>query len=84
MGPGTLDVERGLDYVKKSREGSPNLGLQRTERQSPAKEDSLSPDRYEPNKEVTLYQSPKWTIGVRRPEDSEFPGTGQTSNVSRY
>ena len=86
LGPGTYDIEHSMDYVRRSREMSPNMNMQRTERHSPAKEDSVSPDEYHPNKEVTLYQSPRWTIGVRRPEDSQFPGDGNTNKepFSRY
>ena len=34
----------------------------------------MSPDQYNPNKEAVLNQSPKWTIGVRRPEDLKAQG----------
>ena len=83
LGPGTYDVEHGMDYVRKSRDSSPvNLARDRTDRHTPEKQDSISPDQYEPNKEATLYQSPRWTIGVRRPEDAQFPGDGDTNTGS--
>ena len=45
-----------------------------TDRKSPEREDFVSPDAYSPNKETVLTQSPKWTIGVRRPEDQVANG----------
>lgn len=63
VGPGTYDVERSLEFTK-PRYPSPNLAHQ-VDREDPARRDSISPDQYEPNKEFTMYQSPRWTIGPK-------------------
>ena len=90
LGPGTYDVEHGVDFVK-FRNPSP-VKMNRQSDRSPARErESVSPDHYNPRKEVTQTQSPQWTFGVKRPGDSAFsgadsnlgPGSYEASSVNR-
>ena len=72
IGPGSYDIEKSLEMTK-PRHPSPDIG-RTTDRQSQAREDSISPDQYDPKKEFVLNQSPSWTIGVRRPSQLQAEG----------
>ncbi len=65
LGPGTYNVESSIEYVK-ARSGSPEFTKQ-TIRKTQVREDAISPDQYNPNKEFIMHESPKYTIGKRYP-----------------
>ena len=83
LGPGTYDVERSLDFTKRSREQSPDMSKQ-TDRVDSERKDTVSPDSYKPNKEFVLTQSPKYTIGVRREQNTAVRSGLSTARQTGY
>lgn len=75
VGPGAYDAARSIDYTK-PRHDSPDMS-RHTERPSAGRKDTVSPDKYRPNKDVVLNTSPSWTMGGKHPTKApETDGSG--------